>query len=935
MLGISRGLNVWPTPVRRSERGAATRLTVCAVAGATVLGLVGAYGGGLASRAPADRGTPPGQSAAKAEAQAAYGRLPMSFEVNKGQTDSRVDFLSRGTGYGLFVTPDEAVLSLKRSSAESAPGEAPASPAWDALRMQIVGGDPAAKAFSRGALPGKVNHLVGNDPKKWLTGIPTFGQVGYRGVYPGVDVMYYGENDQLEYDFVVAPGADPATIALGFAGATGVSIADNGDLIVSLTGGELRQTKPRLYQQVGADRLPVDGSFVLKGDGKVGFSVGAYDATRPLVIDPVLAYSTYLGGTATDFGFGIAVDKHGNAYLGGQSGSTNFPSRTAVPGAPLGGDDAYVAKLNPAGNALVYSTFIGGARAEGGWDLGIDSAGNAYLGGSTASGDDPGTTGVEAGFPTTANAFDRTCGSDGFCNGLPAGWFTGFEDDPNTPEDETVPAPCPPATMPAGCVTPPGPADNFLLKLNAAGNSLLYSSFVGGAGDEVSGEASAYPGPLGIAVRGSRAYVSSWTGSTDFPVKNAYQPACASCADGNPDAYLTVLDTSKSGETSLLYSTFLGGNGIDEGKGVAVDKVGMAYVTGTTLDGGNPTVNDFPTRNALQPTYRGGLSDAFVAKLNPAASGPTSLVYSTFLGGGGTEEGWAVAVEDGNSTTGGKAYVTGYTTSGPNPNAEVADDPAPDPQPYFPVTEGSYDTHFEGRATTASGSTLFLDGDAFVVKLKGDGKSLAYSTFLGGPAADYGNGIAVDSKGQAYVTGWTTCRSSRNDNLPRTETFSDEENNLVTVPTGRNPGPASLTGVPDCDAANQAGAFPQVNPIPGEETMDTTPLGLGELHNSPTGVFVTKLLADGVGVAYSVLLDGPGFDRGFALAVRDKDARGNLLGYTDPATGTFVATPEAYVTGRAQVGYVTTAGALQTTFNGGTSQTPGNGRDAFISKVVG
>lgn len=908
-------------PQSQRERGAASRFVVCAVAGATVLGLAGAYGG-VSSRQVADEAT-----VAPTSPKASYGSLPLAFEANRGQTDAGVDFLARGSGYGIFVTPSEAVLTLKRST-EAATGTEAAEPAPGVLRMQVLGGDPAAQAFSRDALPGKVNHLVG-DRSEWKTGIPTFGKVGYSGIYPGVDMVYYGGKGGLEYDFVVAPGADPSAISLGFAGTDSVRLADNGDLLLGLAGGELRQTKPVLYQEVGGRKVPVEGSFVLKGDGRVGFSVGAFDAARPLVIDPVLDYSTFLGGSTNDFGWGIAVDSDGYTYLGGETSSAVFPRGNDTPaGGTAGGyqptlagsSDGYVLKMDPTGSALVYATYIGGSNADSGQDLAIDSLGRAYLTGSTVSGsDNSGTTLVtEVAFPTTATAYDGTCGTDGTCN------------DADTTDALLDNA-----------------GDHFLARLSAAGNALEYSTFLGGSSVEQHAPGTPYSGSAGIAVRGTTAYLHSNTFSDDFPVTaKAFQKTCASCSDGTSDGYVTGIDTDAAGAASLAFSSYLGGDGDEQSKDIAVDESGNAYVIGITVSTktnrkGDPTgSNSFPSKGALQADYGGGYSDAYVAKINPDASrARRTLVYSTMLGGGGTEEGWGIAVRDG------KAYVTGYTTSGQNPHPAVAGDPAPDPLPYFPTTTGAYDTSYNGRASTESGSTLFLDGDAFVTVLDPSGGAVVWSTFLGGPAADYGQDIALDSAGQVYITGWTTCREQDNrlttgvNEAPARTTSIDDDGDPSTPPivvnTGRNPGDPDETGVGDCDGLNPhgttsppAGVFPQVNPIVdparglNESAMDATYLGF-ELHNSPTGVFVANLTADGAGVDYAVLLDGPGFDRGFGIAVRDRDAEDNPL------------TPEAYVTGRTgRQGYPVVASTTPfATLYDGTYN--GAGRDAFISKLVG
>jgi hypothetical protein len=904
----------------------------------------------------------------KTRAQAAYGELAIGFEKNVGQTDPEVGYLARGQGYSLFLTPSESIISMQRHAKPAAgPGDDAAKPAADppaVLGMQLLGADRAAVPAATHSLPGVANYFVGNDPSQWHTNVPTFGQVAYNDVYPGIDVDYHGTQGQLEYDFVLKPGADPSAIRLGMTGADGVTISPEGDLVLATAGGEVRQHRPVLFQDIGGVRQAVAGSFVLNGNKEVGFQVGPYDTNRPLVIDPVLAYGTYLGGTANDFGFGIAVDANGNTFLGGQTASAVFPRGGSGDPAPTGAspsavqptyqggaDDAYVLKLNPAGDTLIYSTYLGGSRSDAGWDLSVDNSGNAYLVGSTDSADDPGTTAVEGGFPTTGNAFDRTCGTDGKCNDvLPPNFKVGacdpFVPTCTGPGDPAFLQPiCPPATFPTGCSTPAGPADNFLAKLNRTGTNLLYSTFLGGSAAELNADEVPYAGQAGIALKGSAAYLTSGTYSSDFPVTpTAFQSSCASCSDGADDAYMTVIETGKSGAASLSYSTFVGGSGFDEGKAVAVDKAGNGFITGTiTVDDPTPGATSFPVKAPLAGNYlgsgsydgsqyHGGYSDAFVTKINPkAASASDTLVYSSFLGGGGKDEGWGIALAPGSRATT-PAVVTGWTTSGANPHGQVADPghptacaggPAPfcdwasDAAPYFPVTAGAYDTTFGGRATTDSGSTLFLEGDAFVTKLKGDGHTLQYSTFIGGQDGDNGQGIAVDSAGKAYVTGWTTCRSQdpagTGGSLDPPPQFDPDG-----TPTGRNPGEPASTGVPDCPInPGDAGGFPQVNPLAGREKMNSTNVD-NHINDSPTAAFLTKLAVDGSSADYSILLDGRGFDRGFSVAVRDKDASGAAI------------TPEAFVTGRTgnATDFTVTPGSYDTTYNGA-------GRDAFIDKVVG
>jgi hypothetical protein len=833
--------------------------------------------------------------------KAAYGQLPLAFEANWGQTDAEVDFLARGGGYSLFTTPTGMVASLTKRATAGAKATDSDESRSAVVRMDLVGSNPAAKATGVDRLPGTVNHLVG-ERSAWRTGIPIYGQASYAGVYPGVDLKYYGNQDGLEYDFVVAPGADPSVIGLSFPGVQRLSLADNGDLVLATDAGEVRQTKPVLYQEIGGSRQEVPGRFVMRPGNQVGFEVGAYDTSRTLVIDPLLDYSTFLGGGANDFGWGIAVDNAGRTWVGGETSSAVFPrGNDTPPGAtkPAGrGTDGFVLRMDAEGDGLDFVTFIGGTGADSGQDLAVDASGNAYLTGSTGSVD----------FPTPAGAYDTSCGTDGACDGT---------------------------------------ADHFLTKVSASG-AVTYSTYLGGSGIEQHAPGTPYSGAAGIAVKGSTAYLHSNTFSDNFPVTdNAFQASCGSCADGSSDGYLSVIDTSKSGPAGLVYSTFVGGDGDEQSKGVALDSSGNAYLTGITValafdeETGVPT-NSFPVKGAYQPTYNGGYSDAYLVKVDPATkAAEKTLRYSTFLGGGGLDEGWGVAVRNN------RAFVTGYTTSGPNPHPENENplDPATDPTPYFPTTVGAYDTTYGGRASTDSGSTLFLDGDAFVFVMNEAGAGPVWSTFVGGPAADYGQGIAVDSAGQVYIVGWTTCRmqddrstAGVNEAPPQFEAFDDDGDPGtpdIQFPTGRGPGDPDTTGVGDCDDQNPygtdtvpAGTFPQVSPIvdPGrglsESAMDATYLGF-ELHNSPTGVFVTNLTADGSAADYSVVLDGPGFDRGFAIAVRDRNSRNQPI------------TPEAFVTGRTGrqgypvVGSTAPGAAL---YDGSYN---GSGRDTFISKLVG
>ena len=603
-------------------------------------------------------GTPLAQpdAAMETHASAAYGQLPLSFESNQGQTDTRVNFLSRGSGYTLFLTPNEAVLSLKQASSE------------DVLRMQLVGANPTAQVAGRDQQSGTSNYLLGNDPSQWHTDIANYGRVEYRNVYAGIDIVYYGNQRQLEYDFIVAPGADPASIRLAFDGAERISLDAEGNLVLHTSGGDLVEHAPVVYQEVDGVRQAVAGRYVLQESGQVGFALGAYDVSQPLTIDPILSYSTYLGGSGADYGLAIAVDGAGSAYVTGIAGSSSFPMKNPMQAKRLGSDDAFVTKFNAAGSALVYSTYLGGSGSDRGYGIAVDGAGNAYVTGFTGS----------TNFPTL-NAFQAQYA---------------------------------------------GSLDAFVAKLNAGGSALLYSTYLGGAGQE-NGNVSYRTG--GIAVDGTgNAYITGKTSSLNFPTTtNVLQPGFGGSEPGQFDAFVAKIDTTKAGADSRVYATYLGGSGADEGKGIAVDGLGNAHVTGWTNSPNSP--NFFRDANGYQATHTGAGIVAFVAKLNGTGS---ALLYSTYLGGSGSDYGGGIALD-----ASGYAYVTGRTSS----NSLPAD---------FP-TRNPFQAQYGGGLS-----------DAFVAKLNpyvtGDA-SLVYSSYLGGSGDDNPNdntgAIAVDAAGSAYVTG--------------------------------------------------------------------------------------------------------------------------------------------------------------------------------------
>ena len=621
---------------------------------------------------------------------AAYSHLPLMFEPNQGQADARVRFLARGTGYGLYFTADEAVLALRQSSATQH-GAAQTS----VVRMKLAGANSAVEPTGDTRLPGRSNYFIGNDPAQWHRDIPQFARVRYANVYPGIDLVYYGNRGRLEYDFEVAPGSDPKLVALKFQGPRNLRIDANGDLVLAVGHGDVRLQTPRVYQKFGAEERKVAGRFELRSKEKdeVGFQLGAYDRSRALIIDPVLTYATYLGGTGDEAcsviapimiaGIpappagcpAIAVDPVGNAYVAGSTNSTDFPVTSGVfQTVKAGPANAFIAKFNIAGS-LVFATYLGGNGTDYTAGIAVDGGFNVIVAGTTSS----------SNFPTSTTAFQTA-----------------------------------PATVGKHV---------FVSQLNNAGTKLLYSTYLSGSGADIASGLALDPG--------GNAYVTGTTASNEFETGfpstlGSYQPAPA--PGSSIQFFMSKIDPNLSGTASVPYSTYFGGanpSGVAEvalGGGIAVDSTNNVYFTGGT------NFTDLPKLNAYQPTNKGGPNglDAFVAKLNPAGVVGAQLVYSTYLGGSGDDVGNGIAVD---STT--NAYVTGWTAS--------SDFVIPTGTTPFQANPGGGTDAFVAKfGLPCSGSTCTTP------------LPLSYFSYLGGSGTDVGTAIAVDSNQGARIAGWTS-----------------------------------------------------------------------------------------------------------------------------------------------------------------------------------
>ena len=691
----------------------------------------------------------------------AYGKLPLYFIENQGQIDAHVAYYIQGRGESIYFTRRGVTFALTGAGDGKTSSEALVHPAsyrgtggakehgpqreaerW-VVKLDFVGANPNVRPVGQEPTAAVISYFKG-PREEWTTGLPTYASLIYRDLWPGIDLVYTGAGSRLKCTFLVQPGADPNQIQLAYRGATAVRINEAEQLEVSTPLRGFQEDKPYAYQDLEGRRLEVAAAYILEGEAsdrvQYGFRVGVYDQHKPLVLDPViLIYAGYIGGSTLDSGLGIAVNSTGHAYVTGFTASSEatFPE-TVGPDLTFnfGLGDAFVAKVNPLGTALIYAGYIGGSGFDGGAGIAVDSTGHAYVTGSTDSSEAtfPATVGPDLTFngpfggPFVSDAFVAKVnplgtaliyagyiGGSGFDVGRGIAvdstghaYVTGHTDS----SEATFPATVGPDLTFNGSSPSPLPGgDAFVAKVNPSGTALDYAGYIGGSGDDLG---------FGIAVDSTdHAYVTGFAGSSEATFPATVGPDLT--FNGIRDAFVAKVNSSGM---ALIYAGYIGGSGFDVGRGIAVDSTGHAYVTGFTAS----SEATFPVKGGPDLTYNGGSfllrQDAFVAKVNPSG---TALDYAGYIGGSSDDIGLGIAVD-----SSGHAYVTGWTLSS---------------EATFPVTVGPDLTHNGGPAVQPS--------DAFVAKVNPLGTALDYAGYIGGSDLDEGGGIAVDSSGHAYVTGQT------------------------------------------------------------------------------------------------------------------------------------------------------------------------------------
>jgi uncharacterized protein (TIGR03437 family) len=615
-----------------------------------------------------------------------WGNIPLSFEPNTGQASAEVRYLARGSSYTLYLANGAILLAGHNESP---------------LRTKLSGANPSARITGEAPQASSSNYFVGSDPSKWRTSVPNWEKVRYAGVYPGIDLLYYGKDGNLEYDWIVSPGANPTMIRMVFERTDQLSIDKHGDLVIRVANNEYRHKRPIIYQEVAGKRVLVGGAWQLHGT-EGSFRIGAYNHNKELVIDPPLIYSTYHGGSGLDYAYAIAVDSVGSTYVTGGTGSTNFPTTAPLQSNLRGAEDVFVTKINPSGTAKMYSTYLGGGGPDEGHGIAVDVQGNAYITGSAGSIDFPTKNAIQATQGGSGDAFLAKLNATGSAlvystylggSATDSGSAIALDAAGNAYVVGTTFSTDFP-TKNAFQSSKGAQQDAFVAKINSSGTAWVYATYLGGNNVD---EGNA----IAVDAAGS-AYVTGYTASTNFPLASPLRSSNAASVD----AFVAKLNPAGS---ALVYSTYLGGSATDYGTAIAVDSSGSAYVTGLV------TSDDFPVVNPIQSTLSShAVGDVFVTKFNPSGS---ALTYSTYLGGGSEDDAYALAID-----ASANVYITGRTNSSD-----------------FPLTNPIQTTRFAF--------------DMFVTEINAAGSAKLFSTFIGGSGSESGRGIAVDRLGNIHVAG--------------------------------------------------------------------------------------------------------------------------------------------------------------------------------------
>jgi uncharacterized repeat protein (TIGR01451 family) len=701
----------------------------------------------LASPLAAPQSLTPAKALPAARAHSLFAGLPLMFEPNQGQadldpSDSRARFVARGSGYSLFLGSQGAILNLVSQSANSRgasplpnANKTPRTVQLEALQMKLAGANLNASVSGMDPLPTIANYLIGNDPSRWRTNVPQFTRVRYHDLYPGIDLVFYGNQGRLEYDFQVAPGANPSRAQLEFDGAQRLELKD-GDLVIHSRTTSVRLAAPAVYQQIAGRRHSVNAKFVLLGSNRAGFAVGDYDHSRELVIDPVLYLSTYFGGSGDELGTTVAIDAAGNIYLAGSTTSPTLPAgtqTTVLQSALVGTQNVYIAKITPGQSTLLdYVTYLGGNGIDTPVGIGVDASGDAYVAGTTSS----------TNFPTTSTAYQTS----------PEAGSTGTQ-------------------------------HVFATELAGTGQTLNFSTYLSGSGNDLAtGMTLDSSGFIYITGTTTSTQASDYAQGQQFPVTTypniiPFQNV-PRALPGVVQFFATKVNTLASATSAVSYSTYFGGGTSATnppsatGGYIAVDPQGNMYFTGTTnfeFTGNSPN-SDFPILNSYQPcldqappavipisptcTYTATTqpiaTDAFVAKIDPnATSQGAQLQWSTYVGGVNNDSGSGIGLDNAENV-----YITGTTNS---PNIAVSST----------VTNAGTYQHCLDSPQTPSGATCPTftttpPSDAFVGRLTNPAENstvtnvqLTYFSYLGGSGNDQGIALAVDLGNGAVVTGST------------------------------------------------------------------------------------------------------------------------------------------------------------------------------------